>query len=356
MNADPASAPRDEPEDRSAEVALPYMGQILRRVGALVLLVAGVVLLIGALPGLDEVRDRFQRADPLWLVVAFVCALTSVISYVAALRGVFDRRLDWRASWTVGTAEQGGNVLLPTGGVGGVALGAVLLRRAGVPTAFAAARSAALFFLTSLASFATLVLAGTLTWVGVLPGSPGWVGTLLPAGLAALVILGVGMLGLLPATPAPPGRGLRRRVRQARWVVRQGVRESAGLIAARDRLALAGSAGYLAFDIAATGAAFQAFGGGGPRVGPFVLAYVLGQAGALIPTPGGVGGTDGGLIGMFILYGTPAGLAAAGVLAYRVFQLGLPVIFGVISFARIRHFLRHGPAAEEVAARFAGVG
>jgi len=46
-----------------------------------------------------------------------------------------------------------------------------------------------------------------------------------------------------------------------------------------------GCMGYLAFDIAAVGATFQACGGGGQPLGAFVLGYTLGQAGSLIPTP-----------------------------------------------------------------------
>ena len=41
-------------------------------------------------------------------------------------------------------------------------------------------------------------------------------------------------------------------------------------------------------------------------------------------------------------------------LAYRVFQLGLPAVLGAISLLRIRHVLAHPPPREEVAARFAG--
>jgi uncharacterized membrane protein YbhN (UPF0104 family) len=84
-----------------------------------------------------------------------------------------------------------------------------------------------------------------------------------------------------------------------------------------------------------------------------VLAYTLGHAGAFLPTPGGVGGVEGGLIGMFVAFGAPIGLAATAVLAYRVFQLGLPALFGAISLLRIRHVLAHPPPREEVAARFA---
>jgi len=130
------------------------------------------------------------------------------------------------------------------------------------------------------------------------------------------------------------------------------VQESFALLRARSPLVVGGCVGYLALDIAALGAAFQAFGGGGPPVGTFVLAYTLGQAGALIPTPGGLGGTEGGLIGMLVVYGAPAAPAAAAVLAYRVFQLGLPAIFGLVAFGQIRRRLRDDELTAAVAARF----
>jgi uncharacterized membrane protein YbhN (UPF0104 family) len=40
------------------------------------------------------------------------------------------------------------------------------------------------------------------------------------------------------------------------------------------------------------------------------------------------------------------------VLAYRVFQLGVPAVFGLIAFARIRRRLRDAQLTAEVAARF----
>ena len=83
-----------------------------------------------------------------------------------------------------------------------------------------------------------------------------------------------------------------------------------------------------------------------------MLAYTIGHAGALLPTPGGVGGTEGGLIGMFVVYGTPVDVAAAAVLAYRVFQLGLPAILGALSMLRIRALLADESRREAVAAAF----
>jgi len=115
-----------------------------------------------------------------------------------------------------------------------------------------------------------------------------------------------------------------------------------------------GAISYYAFDVACLACSFQAFGGGAPPLGVFVLAYTLGHAGALLPTPGGVGGTEGGLIGMFVAYGTPIDLAAAAVVGYRVFQLGLPAILGAISLLRIRYVLAHPPSRDAIAAAFAG--
>ncbi len=326
-----------------------------RRALGLVVLVAVLALVVSVLPGLQEVRERFNRADPAWLAVTFACVLASMLSYVAALRGTLSRRIGWRASWNLGMAEQGSNVLLPTGGIGWPALGALVMRRAGVPSAFATPRSAALFLLTSGASFAAIALAGAATGLGLLPSGVSWVGTLLPAGLAVAAVAAVAALGRLPVGEPSQTQGLvARSATRLGALLRDGVQESFALLRARDPLVVGGCVGYLAFAIAAVGASFQAFGGEGPPIGAFVLAYTLGQVGALIPTPGGVGGTEGGLIGMFVVYGAHAAQAAAAVLAYRVFQLGLPALFGLIAFGRIRRRLRDDELTAEVAARFEG--
>ena len=337
---------------------VPSSAALLKRALGLLVVLALFVLAVSVMPGLDDVRDRLGDAKPGWIAVTFCCALASTVSYVVALRGTLSRRIRWRPAWNLGMAEQGSNVLLPTGGVGGPALGAILLNRAGVPSGIAAPRSAALFLLTSATSFAAIALAGTAAGLGLLPsGGVSWAGTLLPAVLAVALMGAIGTLARLPVGPTPEGAGF-----VARWrhriaaLLRDGVHESARLLRARDPLVIGGCIGYLGFSIAALAAAFEAFGGGGPLFAAFVLAYTLGQVGSLIPTPGGVGGTEGGLIGMFVLYGSPAATAAAAVLAYRVFQLGLPVIFGLLAFRQIRRRLRDEEETAAVAAQFKAEG
>ena len=228
------------------------------------------------------------------------------------------------------------------------------MRRAGVPSEIAAERHVALFLITSAVGFVALMVFGTLEAVDLLPGDASLVGTLLPAVVGVAVIAGVALFsrGDGGLEPAPE-----RRVAHAAWrlrdFLRTGVRTSLALLRRRDAMLIGGAIAYYAFDVAALGAAFQAFGGGAPPLGIFVLAYTIGHAGAFVPTPGGVGGTDGGLIGMFAAYGTPLALATASVLSYRVFQLGIPAVLGAVSLVRIRALLRRGDLPGDVAERFA---
>ena len=329
---------------------------IAKRVGFFVIVLAIAIALIATLPGVGEIRDRLSSADHTWIALAAACALGSMLGFVRALWSAFDRRMRWHRALVLGFAEQGANVLLPAGGAGGPALGALVLTRLGVPADLAAGRHAALFLVTSAVSFGALVLAGAFTSIGLLPSGVALLATAVPAIVAALVIV----LAVSFARSAAPDRPAAGRIRttlyKAHHFIHDGARTSIGLLRHGHPFLIVGAITYFAFDVACLACAFQAFGGGAPPIGVFIIAYALGHAGALLPTPGGVGGTEGGLIGMFAAYGTPVGLAATAVLAYRVFQLGLPAVLGAISLLRIRHVLAHPPPREEVAARFAGVG
>jgi uncharacterized membrane protein YbhN (UPF0104 family) len=350
-----AGTSTEEPDERGAESGVD--GRAIARRVALFAVVAVVAAVgISALPGVDDVRDRLAGADTRWLVATAGCAVGSMLGFVRALWAVFDRVVPWRRALVLGLAEQGANVLLPAGGAGGPAFGAFVMRRIGVPRELADQRHAALFLATSAVGFFALVLAGTGVAVGVLPGDVSLVASALPAaGAAALIAIATVYARLPPAAPPAAGAG---RVRTALWRLRtflhDSVRTTVDLLRHGDPLFALGAISYYAFDVACLACSFQAFGGGAPPLGVFVLAYTLGHAGALLPTPGGVGGTEGGLIGMFVAYGAPLDLAAAAVLGYRVFQLGLPAVLGAISLLRIRYVLAHPPSREAVAARFAG--
>lgn len=315
-------------------------------------MVGACVVLLLKLPGVEDVRDRFAEAEPWWIAVAFACSLTSMFGFVRALWAAFDRLVPWRRALVLGFAEQGANVLLPAGGAGGPALGALVMKRAGVPGELAAQRHAVLFLATSAVSFVALAVAGIVVAIGLLPGDAPLVGSLVPA-VVAIIIMALAVVAARAKAPREPEvTKFTHTIWRAWMFVHDGLHTTLFVLRRGDRLLIAGAVTYYAFDVAALGAAFQAFGGGAPPVAEFVLAYTIGHAGALLPTPGGVGGTEGGLIGMMVVYGAPVDVATAAVLAYRVFQLGLPAILGALSMLRIRALLADESRREAVAAAF----
>jgi hypothetical protein len=108
-----------------------------------------------------------------------------------------------------------------------------------------------------------------------------------------------------------------------------------------DLLAYAGALGYWAFDNAVLLVMFRALGHA-PPVAVVAEAYLIGQLGGAVPTPLGLGGLDGGLIGAFVLFDVPATTATAAVVAYRALQLWVPAILGGAALLRLRRALDVG--------------
>lgn len=328
----------------SEPAALPGTREIARKLGLVAVVLAVGAVLATQLPGLKDIGHQLAGADGGWIAFALILELASTACFALVFHGVYDRRPTARVSTSMSMAVQGMNIVLPSGGAGGLAVGAVLLDRAGVPRSFAASRTIALFLITSLVSFVAVVIAGFGVATGALSGEASLAATLLPGALALMVIVAVFVLprsqGSAPRVPA--GR-LRTALASTRQYLRDGVGASAELLRSGDRLVIAGAIGYFAFDVAAIAAAFHAVGSAGLPIGLLVLAYTLGHGGAIVPMPGSA---EGGLIGMFVLYGMPLSTATAAVLAYRALHAGVPLVLGVIGLADVRRVLRApAPAA-----------
>jgi uncharacterized membrane protein YbhN (UPF0104 family) len=302
---------------------------------AIVLAVVAVIVLV---PGLGSLRDRFAGARPAWIVLAAVLQLGSCAGYVLVFRGVFCQRMSWRTSTEIGLSELAANSVLSVGGAGGLALGAWILRRGGLPSAFIARRTVAFFLLTSLANVTFLALGGLGLATGLLHGSPSILLGLVPA------LLAIAAIALALAARALAGglarRSMRRKIVAAAEVVATGVDEALAVLRAREPTILVGASAYLLFDVAMLGACFKAFGNPVPPVGVLLVAYLVGQLGSLIPIPGGLGGVDGGLIGTLVLYGVDPADAAVAVIAYRGLLLSIPAILGFPALAILRRRLR----------------
>jgi uncharacterized protein (TIRG00374 family) len=317
------------------------------RVTELVAVGAVVVIAISAVPGLDEIRARVVGADPVWVGALVLAELGSCAGYVLVFRATFCSQMGWGLTYDIAMAELAANSLLPAGGAGGLALGVWALRQAGMPTGHIARRTVAFFVVTSAANFLTLIAVGLGVFVGVVAGRGSATLTLVPALITALGAL---LVGLSPrAMRALGGRGNRldgdrRRDRVGRivrtWlaVCADGVDQATSLLRSHSVGVVVGSLAYLWFDIAALACGFAAVGTV-PRWGTLVLGYLIGQLGNLVPLPGGIGGTEGALVAVFVLYGVGVTEATAAVLIYRLFQLAVPALLGVAAFVMLRRKL-----------------
>jgi uncharacterized membrane protein YbhN (UPF0104 family) len=328
-------------------------GHLFRRLLVLLVVLGIIAILVVSLPGLGSLRHRFGDADWRLLVVIGLLKLCSCLSNIVAFRDVFCPRMGWRFSYQLGMAEQATNVLVPTGGAGGLALGAWALHQEGMPADKIARRSVCFFVLTSLPNFACAMVLAPLLLTGLFHGTIPVAPTIVFGVLAWTTAVVIALLPrLLHRYGAAGDRrgGWAGKLRIAATSLEAGIRDVGQLLRDRRWRAILGACGYLGFDIAALCVAFAAFGASLP-LAPLVFGYVVGQLGGLIPLPGGIGGTDGGLIGALVLYGAPLSTATAAVLAYRAFQLGVPAVLGTFAFFGLRHTLAGLPRPEQKAAK-----
>jgi uncharacterized membrane protein YbhN (UPF0104 family) len=307
--------------------------RLVRR--ALFVVVALVALGLVALlaPGLQDVRHLLGNASPWWIVLAIALEVASSLSYVLMFRPAFCPTMSWRSTFKISLAELAVGSIVPASGAGGVALGAWVLTRSGMPVAVVARRSIAFLLVKSSVNFVAVAILGVVLWLGLGPDlSPAL--TILGTGISIGVLLGVPLVARLLARAGARGGP---RVRAAAVAVYDGTMEAGRLLRRRNPLLVTGAIGYWFFDNLVLLATFHAFGLS-PPVLIVLMAYLVGQIGGALPIPGGLGGIDGGLIGTLIVYGIDPAQAAAAVIAYRVVLFWVPLIMGAPAF----FFLRRG--------------
>jgi uncharacterized membrane protein YbhN (UPF0104 family) len=308
-----------------------------RRALTVFALVVVLVLIAVLTPGLGDVRDLLGRAAPGWIVLGVVFELLSCASYVIMFRPVFCRSMGWRSSWEIAGSELAVGSIVPASGAAGVALGAWVLTRGGMPAEKVARRSVAFLLIKSSVNFVAVAILGVAMALGAGPHRSLLL-TLLPAALAVAAIALVAAIPLIGPGSARGGSKLRRAVAATRRALVGGTAESIEIIKARDPLVLVGAIGYWAWDNAVLWATFHAVGASVPLT-VVLMGYLIGQLGGLLPIPGGVGGIDGGLIGTLLVYGAPGAATAAAVLLYRVILFWIPLLTGAVAFASLRRAL-----------------
>ncbi len=296
--------------------------------GILVALVVGLLL---AVPGLHGVAHEVSHMQIGWVAAGVGLEILSCVGYVIAFLQVFERA-PVRFGARVALSELAFGSAVSLGGAGSIAVGAwLLVERGGEPTRIAE-RSAVLFLLTSAVNVVTLVLAGLAVALGVLPGSSNpWL-SVGPAavGTAAFVFfLALPRLTERLAANRHPGP------------VRTVLIETAASIRLTEQVLfrwdwrIIGAIAFLWCDIAVLVVCFAA-AGVVPPLATIVLAYQIGYMSNLIPIPGNIGVLDGSVVGMFVLYGTSATLATAATVVYHAIALWIPAMWGTAAFVILR--------------------
>jgi uncharacterized protein (TIRG00374 family) len=295
-------------------------------------------LLVGALltavPGLRSVAEILTDANAGWVALAIALELLSCAGYVVLFELVFGR-LGARLSARLPLAELAVNSVVSLSGIGGIALGAWVLRSKGISVERIAKRSVLIFVLTSAVNVAAVVLIGIPMWLGLLPGSRNPLLTLLPAAFALATI--VGTLALAAWARRIAGRRSldHGRLAVAVTAVAGGVEEAVRLIRRREPRLL-GSVGYWLFDNLTLYACLAAFGHT-PSFWVVSMAYLVGMLANSLPIPAGLVAVEGGLVGMLLLFGVrPAGVVVAAVVAYRAISLWVPATIGTLAFFSLR--------------------
>jgi uncharacterized membrane protein YbhN (UPF0104 family) len=298
---------------------------------SLALLVALIVGLLLAVPGLHGVAHEVTHMPAGYVVLAIVLEVLSCIAYVVCFLQVFDRA-PIRFGARVALSELAFGAAVSLGGAGSVAVGAWLLVERGAKPSRVAHRSAVLFLLTSAINVITLAVFGLGVWFGILPGKHDPLLTLLPGAVATIVLLG------FLAMPWAADRLLGDR-QGGRFV--SFVRSTAAVVRATAQILFRpdwrtlGAIGYLWFDIFVLVVCFGAVGTV-PPLSTIVLSYQIGYLSNFLPIPGGIGVLDGSFVGMFVLFGVNATKATSATVVYHAISLWIPAMWGTVAYILLR--------------------
>jgi uncharacterized membrane protein YbhN (UPF0104 family) len=339
-------ADQERPGGEDPDAGMDPGRSLWRGLISLAILVAMVVGLLLAVPGLHGVADAVGDMKIGWLGLAVGLEILSCLGYVVAFLQVFDRS-PVHFGARVALSELAFGAAVSLGGAGSIAVGAWLLVERGGDPNRVAERSAVLFLLTSAINVITLALAGLGLWTGILSGPGNVLLSVVPAAVGVAVLV---FFLLLPrfSERLAAGRGPGR-IRSLLVETATTIRQTEQVLFTRDWRIL-GAIAFLWCDIGVLAACFAA-AGHGPPLAALVLAYQIGYISNVIPIPGNIGVLDGSLVGMLVLYGAPVTLATAATVVYHAIALWIPAMWGTIAFLILRrtrhHPIRLRPPREE---------
>ncbi len=349
IEAEAIGPPSEEEIVRDQARAAKRLWTGLLSLGVLVALAAGLLL---AVPGLHSVGQEISHMGAGWVILAITLEAFSCVGYVMAFLQVFDRA-PVRFGARVALSELAFGAAVSLGGVGSIAVGALLLIERGASPSRVAERSAVLFLMTSAINVITLMGTGLLLWIGVLSGKHDLLLSLLPGAVGVVMMVGFAALPWICERLIPYRAG---RTAVSLRATADTVRATRQVLLTRDWRFL-GAWIYLWADIFVLVICFWAIGLH-PPISTIVLAYQIGYLSNFLPIPGGIGVLDGSFVGMFVLYGVIASKATAATVVYHAISLWVPAMWGTIAFLVLRRTRRQPlvlrpPREERIAARHA---
>ena len=302
-------------------------GQMFRRGALMLVLFAGLgYLAVQLVPGSG---DRLKSADPGWIALCIMLELVACAGFAACFTACFSYRpYEVRHDRTseVALGELAAFAVVPTG------LAAPLLRfwalgRGGMPIREIAVRSVVHSVLLNVPYLATALLLGAWAFSDVGSGDARTAVALAPFAivLAALAIAGLILLAGRRGRNIDPTTRVRRFMRELSTILPDGLRAIPDR--ARKPASMGGAAVYWGLDCAVLYFAFRAIDAPQP-VSIVALAYMLGQLGTWLPLPGGVGGVEPLMAGVFQTSGVGLDVSAAAIVIYRAVSLGLQAAVG----------------------------
>lgn len=334
----------------AAELPIFTRRRLIQTLVVVVALLIGIYFLFPRLVGLGNALGKLDDANPIWIMVAIGFNIAAFGTYIALFKAVVGGdalRFSWVETYEINMAGLAATLLFSAGGAGGIVLTFWALRKAGMQRHEVARRMVA--FLTLHYAFypLALILFGILLRTGVLHGESSVELTIVPAGVAGVILVLGLLLALIPPDLGPRiarfvhgdrGRAIAKRVGRIPATFAEGFRFAISLFAhpRQGGLAVLGAAGFWAANIGILWASFHAFGVHVP-LAVVVQGFFLGMVANLIPfAPAGVGAVDAGMIGAFVLFGLPEDTVFPAILIYRLVAFWMPIPFGVVAFFQLR--------------------
>jgi uncharacterized protein (TIRG00374 family) len=278
-----------------------------RTVIMITLTIVAVAVVVGTI-SFEQIADSVRGANPWWVAVGYAFGLITWFGAALTLVAFSPARVSlYRATLT--QAAGSFVALAAPAGIGPAALNLRLLTQRAVPLPMAVTTVALVQVTQFVVTVLLLIVLSVFTGEGVLVELPS-ASALIALGGVALAVVAV---LLVPRVRRWALEFVRPRIRQV-WPRLASMLSHPGRLAVGIAGSLVMTLGYaLTFD-----ACLRALGESLPLV-DVALVYLIGNAlGALLPTPGGLGGVEGALTAGLAAAGLSPALAVSGALLYRV--------------------------------------